>query len=69
MEVAGAGTRLPAKRLRADRLRAKVREAMRLREGAKRVQEAFAAAGGPSAAADAFENRVLKRELPQKLPS
>ena len=69
VEVAGAGTRLPAKRLRADRLRAKVREAMRLREGAKRVQEAFAAAGGPSAAADAFENRVLKRELPQKLPS
>ena len=68
-EVAGAGTRLPAKRLRADRLRAKVREAMRLREGAKRVQEAFAAAGGPSAAADAFENRLLKRELPQKLPS
>jgi MGT family glycosyltransferase len=69
VEVAGAGTRLPAKRLRADRLRAKVREAMRLRDGAKRVQEAFAAAGGPSAAADAFEHRLLERELPQKLPS
>jgi MGT family glycosyltransferase len=68
VEVAGAGTRLPAKRLRADRLRAKVREAMRLRDGAKRVQAAFAAAGGPSAA-DAFENRLLERELPQKLPS
>ena len=62
VEVAGAGTRLPAKRLCSDRLRAKVREAMRLRDGAKRVQEAFAAA-------DAFENRLLERELPQKLPS
>jgi MGT family glycosyltransferase len=69
VEVAGAGTRLPAKRLRADRLRAKVGEAMRLRDGAKRVQEAFAAAGGPSAAADAFEHRLLHRKLPQKLPS
>jgi MGT family glycosyltransferase len=69
VEVAGAGTRLPAKRLRPDRLRAKVREAMRLGDGARRIQEAFAAAGGPSAAADAFEARLLKRELPQKLPS
>ena len=69
VEVAGAGTRLPARRLRADRLRAKVHEAIRLREGAKHVQQAFAAAGGPSAAADAFETRLLHRELPQKLPS
>jgi UDP:flavonoid glycosyltransferase YjiC (YdhE family) len=69
VEVAGAGTRLPAKRLRPDRLRAKVREAMRLRDGAGRVQQAFAAAGGPPAAADAFETRLLNMELPQKLPS
>jgi len=69
VEVAGAGTRLPAKRLRPDRLRAKVREAMRLRDGAGRVQQAFAAAGGPPAAADAFETRLLNLELPQKLPS
>lgn len=69
VQVAGAGTRLPAKRLHPDRLRAKVREAMRLREGARRVQEAFAAAGGAAAAADAFETRLLKRELPQKPPS
>jgi UDP:flavonoid glycosyltransferase YjiC (YdhE family) len=60
---------LPAKRLRPDRLRAKVREAMRLRDGARRVQEAFAAAGGPPAAADAFETRLLNREQPHKLPS
>ena len=69
VEVAGAGTRLPAKRLRPERLRAKVREAMRLRDGAERVQEAFAAAGGPSGAADAFETRLLKRDLPRRLPS
>jgi UDP:flavonoid glycosyltransferase YjiC (YdhE family) len=69
VEVAGAGSRLPAKRLRPDRLRAKVREAMRLRDGARRVQEAFAAAGGPPAAADAFETRLLNREQPHKLPS
>jgi MGT family glycosyltransferase len=58
-EVAGAGTRLPAGRLRTDRLLAKVREAMSKSEGAKRVAESFAAAGGPSAAADAFESRLL----------
>jgi UDP:flavonoid glycosyltransferase YjiC (YdhE family) len=64
VQVAGAGTRLPAKRLRPDRLRAKVREAMRLRDGARRVQQAFAAAGGPSAAADAVETHLLERQLP-----
>jgi MGT family glycosyltransferase len=69
VEVAGAGTRLPARRLRPDRLRAKVHEAIRLREGARRVQHGFAAAGGPLAAADAFETRLLHRGLPQKLPS
>jgi MGT family glycosyltransferase len=69
VEVAGAGTRLPAKRLRPDRLRAKVDEAIRLREGAERVQQAFAAAGGPPAAADAVETRLLLRQLPQELPS
>jgi MGT family glycosyltransferase len=69
VEVAGAGTRLPARRLRPDRLLAKVREAIQLREGARRIQQAFTATGGPSAAADAFETRLLHRELPQKLPS
>jgi MGT family glycosyltransferase len=69
VEVALAGTRLPASRLRPDRLRAKVHEAIRLRAGARRIQQAFAAADGPSAAADAFETCLLKGELPQKLPS
>jgi MGT family glycosyltransferase len=54
VEVAQAGTRLPASRLRPDRLRAAVREAMGRADGAKRVAEAFAAAGGATAAADAF---------------
>jgi UDP:flavonoid glycosyltransferase YjiC (YdhE family) len=59
VEVAGAGTRLPASRLRPDRLCAKVRAAMANAEGARRVAAAFAAAGGPSAAADAVETRLL----------
>jgi MGT family glycosyltransferase len=63
VEVADAGTRLPASRLHPDRLRAKVREAMTKTKGARRVAAAFAAAGGASAAADAFERRLL---VPQR---
>jgi UDP:flavonoid glycosyltransferase YjiC (YdhE family) len=59
VEVAGAGARLPARRLSADRLRARVRAAMACAEGARRVAAGFAAAGGPSAAADAVERRLL----------
>ena len=59
VEVAGAGTRLPAKRLRPDRLRAKVHEAIQMRDGARRIQQAFAEAGGPPVAADAIETRLL----------
>lgn len=55
VEVAGAGTRLPGWQLRPDRLRAAVEVAMHRREGAGRIAEAFARAGGPAAAADAFE--------------
>jgi UDP:flavonoid glycosyltransferase YjiC (YdhE family) len=57
------------KLLRPDRLRAKVRQAIRLRDGASRIQEAFAAAGAPAAAADAFETRLLEGRPRQKLPS
>jgi MGT family glycosyltransferase len=53
--VAGAGTRLPAPRLKPERLRRRVREAMTMRAGARRVADGFAAAGGPVRAADAFE--------------
>src|SRR5262249_7169150 len=61
VEASGAGSRLPAARLRPDRLHAKVREAMAMSDGAKRIQKAFAAAG-PSAAADAFETRLLTND-------
>jgi MGT family glycosyltransferase len=61
VEVAGAGTRLPARRLRPDRLRAKITEAMTCTEGARRIAAAFAATGGSRTAADAFEMRLLRR--------
>jgi MGT family glycosyltransferase len=55
VDVAGAGVRLPAPKLRPDRLRTAVRQATAMRPGAQRVAEGFAAAGGASAAADALE--------------
>ena len=55
VEVADAGTRLPAGRLRPDRLRASVREATTKTDGANRIAAAFAAAGGPRAAVDTLE--------------
>lgn len=58
VEVSGAGTRLPAAKLRADRLRAKVEEAIGRRAGAERIAKAFEETGGPPAAADAFEHLV-----------
>ncbi|MBI5310173.1 MAG: TetR family transcriptional regulator [Actinobacteria bacterium] len=57
--VSGAGTRLPARRLSAGRLRAKVRKAIEMREGAAKVKAAFRAAGGAPAAADALEVGLL----------
>ena len=65
VEVAGAGTRLPARRLRADRLRAAVREAMGKKGGARRIASAFDAAGGPRAASEALEK--LLNEQADKL--
>jgi UDP:flavonoid glycosyltransferase YjiC (YdhE family) len=61
VEVAGAGSRLSARRLRADRLLAKVHEAIGRAEGARAVAASFAAAGGGIAAADALEARLLGR--------
>lgn len=55
VEVSGAGIRLPAARLRPDRLRAAVRQAMSKKAGAERIAAAFGRAGGPQAAADALE--------------
>jgi MGT family glycosyltransferase len=59
VEVARCGTRLPAKKLSADTLRGKVREAMTMTDGAKRVAAGFAATGGVVGGADLFERRVL----------
>ncbi len=55
VEVAGAGSRLPASRLRPNRLRSAVREAMGKKDGAERIASAFASAGGPRAATEALE--------------
>jgi UDP:flavonoid glycosyltransferase YjiC (YdhE family) len=55
VEIAAAGTRLPASRLRPARLRSKIHEAIDRRDGARRVADGFASAGGAPAAADAFE--------------
>jgi MGT family glycosyltransferase len=55
VEVAGAGTRLRAGRLRPDRLRAAVRRALGCAAGARRVAAGYRTAGGAVAAADAVE--------------
>lgn len=59
VEVAASGVRLPARRLNPQRLRAAVHQAIRLRPGAQRIAHAFAAAGGPEAAADALEQLAI----------
>jgi MGT family glycosyltransferase len=59
VEVARCGTRLPAKKLSPSRLRTKVREAMTMTAGARRVAVGFAATGGVARGADVFEQRVL----------
>lgn len=61
VEVAECGTRLPAKKLNAARLRAKIREAMTMTDGAQRVADGFAATGGVARGADLVEQRLLGR--------
>jgi MGT family glycosyltransferase len=56
VEHCGGGTLLPAKRLRPERLRSAVKGAIARREGAERVRDAFARAGGAEAAASALES-------------
>jgi MGT family glycosyltransferase len=59
--VAGAGTRLNPGRLSADRLRAAVREAMTMNDGARAVAEGFDRAGGGSRGADLIEGELSGR--------
>jgi MGT family glycosyltransferase len=61
VEVADAGTRLPASRLRPERLRAAVREALTKKAGAERIASAFAAAGGAKAGVGALEELLEER--------
>lgn len=61
VEVARCGTRLAAKRLTAERLRAKVGAAMTMIDGARRVAAGFAATGGVARGADLIERRLLGR--------
>jgi MGT family glycosyltransferase len=61
VELAGAGTRLPAKRLSPRRLRAAVRQAMRCGQGARRVAEGYRRAGGAATAAAALEELIGSR--------
>lgn len=59
VQVAGCGTRLPAKRLTVPRLRSAVLEAATMTSGARRVAAGFAATGGVSRGADLIEQRLL----------
>lgn len=59
VQVARCGTRLPAKKLTAARLLAKVRTAMTMTEGARRVAAGFAATGGVTRGADLIEQQLL----------
>jgi MGT family glycosyltransferase len=58
VQINDAGVRLHHKRLSAERLRAAVNASMAKRSGAERIAQAFAGAGGPSAAAAAVEELV-----------
>jgi len=62
VEVARCGTRLPANKLTAARLRGKVKEAMTMTGGALTVAAGFAATGGPARGADLIEQTVLCRK-------
>lgn len=61
LDVAGAGTRLPERRLGPDRLRARIHGAIERTDGARRVAAGFEAAGGATAAAVAIEQRLIDR--------
>lgn len=55
LEVSGSGVRLPARRLNTQRLRTAIERTIDCQPGARRVANAFAAAGGVGAAATAIE--------------
>lgn len=60
VEVSKSGTRLPAKKLTPDRLRAATNEAMKMTAGARSVAAGYLATGGAATGADAIEQRLLR---------
>lgn len=62
--VAGAGASLSPRRLTSERLHAAVQTALDSRAGARVVSRAYAAAGGPPAAAAAIEGLATARPMP-----
>lgn len=58
VQIAGCGTRLPARRLTAGRLRGSVMSAMTMTVGARAVAAGFAAAGGVRYGADVVEQQI-----------
>jgi len=58
VEAAGAGIRLPARRLTPARLREAVLRATERKAGAQRIAAAFARTGGAAAAADVLEGLI-----------
>jgi MGT family glycosyltransferase len=67
VQVARCGTRLPARKLTAGRLRVAVREAITMGPGARRVAAGFAATGGVARGADLIEQRLLRGAQPRRL--
>jgi MGT family glycosyltransferase len=69
VEVANAGTRLPAQKLNAERLRNQVRLAITKRDGARRVADGFRASGGAHCAAAAVEALAAASHTTTPAPS
>jgi MGT family glycosyltransferase len=67
LEHCGGGTILHPKRLRPDRLRTAVEEAIGCRAGAERVRDAFGRAGGAEAAASALESLMATELQPTEV--
>ena len=65
LEVSGAGTRLPAPDLTAEALALAVDQAIAMRPQAESLAQAFAAAGGPAAAASAVEQLTASTSGPR----
>ncbi|MBC7292472.1 MAG: hypothetical protein H5T83_14210 [Actinotalea sp.] len=64
--VSGAGVRLPAARLTADRLRVAVEDAVGRTDRARAVGAELRGLGGPVAAAEAVERRLVRAVPPPR---